>query len=89
MRNTSLANVESRSPAQRKPACTEEKAPRVLDADRPALDYDDLGAAPGREHQSREDTMRERFGIYMRLCRQNGPTHLNHPMWFRWIVTGK
>lgn len=33
--------------------------------------------------------MKERFGIYMRLCRQNGPTHLNHRMWLRWIVTGR
>jgi hypothetical protein len=33
--------------------------------------------------------MKERFHIYMRICRQNGPTTLNHPMWFRWVLTGK
>jgi len=33
--------------------------------------------------------MKERFHIYMRICRQNGATTLNHPMWLRWILTGK
>jgi hypothetical protein len=40
-------------------------------------------ASTGRE------TMKERFHIYMRICRQNGATTLNHPMWLRWILTGK
>lgn len=43
----------------------------------------------GASTKSREEAVRERFGIYMRLCRQNGPTHLNHRMWLRWIVTGR
>jgi hypothetical protein len=33
--------------------------------------------------------MKERFHIYMRICRQNGAMTLNHPMWLRWILTGK
>jgi hypothetical protein len=33
--------------------------------------------------------MAERFNIYFRICRQNGATHLNHPMWLRWVLTGK
>jgi hypothetical protein len=33
--------------------------------------------------------MKERFHIYMRICRQNGARALNHPMWFRWVLTGR
>jgi len=40
--------------------------------------------APGRGKP-----MKERFHIYMRICRQNGATKLNHAMWLRWILTGK